>query len=62
MLGGEGGVPGTVVGALIFTVIVNVMDLKEISSYAQGLVIGIIIIAVMLFNTCSRRRQESKAA
>ena len=36
MLGGEGGVLGTVVGALILTIIVNVMNLKGISSYAQG--------------------------
>ena len=36
MLGGEGGVLGTVVGALILTIIVNVMNLKGISSYAQA--------------------------
>lgn len=62
MLGGEGGVLGTVVGALILTIIVNVMNLKGISSYAQGLVIGIVIIAMVLFDTYSKRRQESKAA
>ena len=61
MLGGEGGVLGTVVGALILTIIVNVMNLKGISSYAQGLVIGIVIIAMVLFDTCSKRKQESKA-
>ena len=61
MLGGEGGVLGTVVGALILTIIVNVMNLKGISSYAQGLVIGVII-AMVLFDTYSKRRQESKAA
>lgn len=62
MLGGEGGVLGTVVGALILTIIVNVMNLKGISSYAQGLVIGIVIIAMVLFDTYSKKRQESKAA
>ena len=62
MLGGEGGVLGTVVGALILTIIVNVMNLKGISSYAQGLVIGIVIIAMLLFDTYSKRRQESEAA
>ena len=62
MLGGEGVVLGTVVGALILTIIVNVMNLEGISSYAQGLVIGIVIIAMVLFDTYSKRRQESKAA
>ena len=38
------------------------MNLKGISSYAQGLVIGIVIIAMVLFDTYSKRRQESKAA
>ena len=40
---------------------INVMNLKGISSYAQGLVIGIVIIAMVLFDTCSKRKQESKA-
>ena len=60
MLGGEGGVLGTVVGALILTIIVNVMNLKEFPPMRR-LVIGIVIIAMVLFDTCSKRKQESKA-
>lgn len=62
MLGGEGGVLGTVIGSLILTIIVNVMNLKGISSFAQGLVVGIVIIAMVLFDTYTKRRQERKAA
>lgn len=62
MLGGEGGVIGTVIGSLILTIIVNVMNLKGISSFAQGLVVGIVIIAMVLFDTYTKRRQERKAA
>ena len=62
MLGGEGGVLGTVVGAFdTLRFIVNVMNLKGISSYAQGLVIGIVIIAMVLFDTCSKRKQEKQS-
>ena len=61
MLGGEGGVVGTVIGSLILTIIVNVMNLKGISSFAQGLVVGIVIIAMVLFDTYSKRRQERSA-
>lgn len=62
MLGGEGGILGTVVGALILTVIVNVMNLLGISSFAQGFVVGVVIIAMVLFDTYTKRRQERKAA
>ena len=62
MLGGEGGVLGTVIGSLILTIIVNVMNLKGISSFAQGLVVGIVIIAMVLFDTYTKRRQERNAA
>lgn len=61
MLGGEGGVLGTVIGSLILTIIVNVMNLKGISSFAQGLVVGIVIIAMVLFDTYTKRRQERSA-
>lgn len=62
MLGGEGGVVGTVIGSLILTIIVNVMNLKGISSFAQGMVVGIVIIAMVLFDTYTKRKQERSAA
>lgn len=61
MLGGEGGILGTVIGALILTVIVNVMNLLGISSFAQGFVVGVVIISMVLFDTYTKRRQERKA-
>lgn len=61
MLGGEGGILGTVIGALILTIIVNVMNLLGISSFAQGFVVGVVIIAMVLFDTYTKRRQERKA-
>ncbi|HPU62723.1 MAG TPA: ABC transporter permease [Mobilitalea sp.] len=58
MLGGEGGVGGTVIGALILTIIVNVMNLKGVSSFAQPMVVGIVIIAMVLFDINSKRKKQ----
>ncbi len=61
MLGGQGGIGGTVIGALILTIIVNVMNLKGVSSFAQPMVVGIVIIAMVLFDINSKRKQEKAA-
>ncbi len=60
LAGGEGGILGTVIGALILTIIVNVMNLLGIPSYAQGLVVGAVIIGMVLFDINSRIRREKK--
>ncbi|MCD8083659.1 MAG: ABC transporter permease [Clostridiales bacterium] len=62
MLGGEGGILGTVIGAMILTIIINVMNLIGVSSYAQGFVIGIVIIAMVLFDTFNKKKQARKVA
>ena len=59
MLGGEGGVGGTIIGALILTVIVNIMNLLGISSYAQPIVAGFVIIAMVLFDAYKRYAKET---
>lgn len=61
MLGGEGGVGGTVIGALILTIIVNIMNLKGVSSFAQPMVVGIVIIAMVLFDVNTKRKKEKAA-
>lgn len=58
MLGGEGGVGGTVIGAMILTIIVNVMNLKGVSSFAQPMVVGIVIIAMVLFDINSKMKKQ----
>ncbi len=62
MLGGEGGVVGTIVGAILLTVIVNIMNLESIPSTAQPLVVGIVIIAMVLIDAASRSRAEKVTA
>lgn len=50
LLGGEGGVTGTVLGALILTVITNIMNMTGIASAWQNLVLGVLIILLVFFN------------
>jgi ribose transport system permease protein len=57
LMGGEGAVLGTLIGALIMGVLRNGLNLLGISSFAQQLVIGsVIIIAVLLDMALKRKR------
>lgn len=60
MLGGEGGITGTIIGAMLLTIIINVMNLLGISSFAQPLIVGLVIIAMVLFDSYTRRVQSNK--
>ena len=54
--GGRGGIGGTIIGVLIMGLIINIMNLLEISTYPQQMVKGVIIIvALALQNLVSRR-------
>lgn len=59
IMGGEGGVAGTVIGAILLTVITNVMNLIGITSDAQSLVIGVVIIAMVAIDSLSRIRRKN---
>ena len=50
MSGGEGSVVGTIVGALILTIISNAMNLMSVNAYLQQVVMGLIIIMAILFD------------
>lgn len=50
MTGGEGSVIGTIVGALILTIISNAMNLMSVNAYLQEVVMGLIIIIALLFD------------
>ncbi|MDR2478220.1 MAG: ABC transporter permease [Treponema sp.] len=59
MLGGEGGVAGTIIGALLLTIIVNVMNLMEVSTYAQPMVFGFVILFMVIFDAITRNKSLS---
>jgi ribose transport system permease protein len=56
MLGGEGGVAGTIIGALLLTIIVNVMNLLGVSTYAQPMVFGLVILFMVIFDAFTRNK------
>lgn len=57
--GGEGSISGTIVGALIISMVRNAMNLFNVPSYWQELIIGtVIVLAVMLDQW--RRRQSTR--
>lgn len=60
LLGGRGSIWGTLVGAIVMGVIRNGMNLLNISSYIQQIVLGTIIIVAVLFDSI-RTRNRAKA-
>ena len=56
LLGGAGSVLGTLVGALIMSVLRNGLNLLGVSSYAQQIAIGAVIVVAVLVDVGVRRR------
>jgi ribose transport system permease protein len=48
--GGEGKIIGTLIGAFVIAVIQNGMNLTQIESYTQKVVLGLVILAAVLFD------------
>lgn len=59
LFGGEGGIVGTVIGAAIFAVLANILNLAGVSPFTQQIVKGAIIVAAVLFETQRRRNKDS---
>jgi ribose transport system permease protein len=55
--GGEGSVLGTLLGVLTIAVIQNGMNLLNIESYTQKVILGLVILAAVLLDT--RRRRDA---
>ncbi len=56
--GGLGGIPGTIVGALLIGVMTNGLDLLKVSSYYQDIAKGVIIILAVLIDIKSKKRKS----
>ena len=54
--GGEGSLPGTFIGALIMGVLRNGLNLLDVSSFLQQVVIGLVIIGAAIIDGTLRRR------
>jgi ribose/xylose/arabinose/galactoside ABC-type transport system permease subunit len=51
LLGGSGGISGTLVGALIMAVLRNGLNLLGVSSFLQQVVVGLVIVAAVLVDS-----------
>jgi ribose transport system permease protein len=58
LFGGNGGLAGTIIGAIILTLVVNGMNLLGINSNWQPLVTGVIILVAALIDSLTRRHAE----
>lgn len=56
--GGEGGIGGTIIGALAMTIVVNCMNLLSVPSELRNAVIGILIIVTVLLDTIVNKRMR----
>jgi len=61
MSGGEGNVVGGILGALILTLIVNGMNLMDVTSQAQPLVTGAVIILAVLIDIQMKNVEKKRA-
>lgn len=59
LFGGEGGVIGSLIGALIMGVLVNGLNLLNVSAFWQRVIQGAVIILVVVFDQWRRRRFAS---
>ncbi len=55
LFGGEGGVIGSLIGALIMGILGNVLNLHNVQDFAQRVFMGLLIIGVVLFDQLRRR-------
>jgi ribose transport system permease protein len=58
LMGGEGSLGGTLVGALIMGVLRNGLNLLGVSSFLQQIVIGAVIVVAVLIDTLLKRHRE----
>jgi ribose transport system permease protein len=56
LFGGEGGVFGSIIGALTMGVLNNGLNLMNVSAFYQRIIQGAVIIIVVVFDQWRRRR------
>jgi inositol transport system permease protein len=54
LFGGIGGVGGTVIGALLIGVLINGLVMMNVSPYYQQVIIGVIIVLAVAFDTYAK--------
>ena len=60
LMGGRGSIGGTFVGALLIGVLYNIMNLLNVQSYAQEVVLGAVILVAVLLDELRKRYLASR--
>jgi ribose/xylose/arabinose/galactoside ABC-type transport system permease subunit len=60
LFGGVGTIFGTVIGTILIGVLLNGLVLMNISSYVQQIIIGVIIVLAVAFDTFAKSRRRTK--
>jgi ribose/xylose/arabinose/galactoside ABC-type transport system permease subunit len=58
LYGGDGGVGGTIVGAIIMGILSNGLNLLNVSAFWQRVIMGLVIVTVVVFDQWRRRISE----
>ena len=58
LFGGSGTIFGTVVGAILIGVLLNGLVLMNVSSYIQQIIIGVIIVLAVAFDTFAKSKRR----
>jgi ribose/xylose/arabinose/galactoside ABC-type transport system permease subunit len=59
LFGGSGTIFGTVVGTILIGVLLNGLQLNNVSSYVQQIIIGLIIVLAVAFDTFAKSRRRT---
>lgn len=58
LTGGKGSIPGALLGVLFMALVTNVLIITRVSSYWQGIVVGVILVAAVAIDSFQNRRQQ----
>lgn len=61
LLGGEGSIFGTIIGAIVLTSITNIMNILSIDSAWQNFVVGVVILLMVWIDVFTRSKRAKKA-
>jgi len=60
LFGGLGGVGGTIIGSMLLGVLLNGLVMIDVSAYYQQVIIGVIIVLAVAFDTYAKSRHGGK--
>ena len=58
LFGGVGSIFGTVIGTILIGVLLNGLVIMNVSSYVQQIIIGVIIVLAVAFDTFAKSRKR----